>query len=110
MITLICSLALLGFYMLYSTSKRAELSLHYKLQQWIKGHGQIGKGMGTGLLLASFTISILYLGWGVGIFSFIVITITVGSLVVLLSPLRFFNLSTLIIGVLLSFGIEFFLP
>ncbi|MEH6657339.1 DUF3325 family protein [Leeuwenhoekiella marinoflava] len=109
MITIASSLALLGFYMVYSTSKRAKLALEYKLQKWAKENEHIGKFLGIGLLLISLICSITALGIGAGVFSFLVIVMTSGSLVVLLSPLRFFNLPILMISIVLCFGIEIIL-
>tara|TARA_R110002167_G_scaffold360062_2_gene577428 strand:- start:1854 stop:2186 length:333 start_codon:yes stop_codon:yes gene_type:complete len=109
MTTITISLALLGFYILYSTSKRAELTLTYKLQQWARQNHQKGKYLGLGLLFMSLMFSIATLGISSGVFSFLVILMTVGSLIVLIAPLRFFNLSALLIIGLLCFGIELFL-
>lgn len=106
MITITCSIALLGFYILYSTSRRAELVLKYRFQKWVNENKKIGKPLGIGLLFISLLFSIAILGFGAGVFSFLVILMTSGSLVVLLSPLRFFNLSTVMIITIVCFIVE----
>lgn len=107
MLTLTVLLALIGFYMLYSTSKRAKLVLQYNFQKWITKNQKNGKIIGLSLLVISLLTSIFSLGFGAGFFSFLVILMTIGSLVVLISPLRFFNLPTLTIIAIISFGVEF---
>lgn len=110
MVSLSIILALIGFYMLYSTSKRAKLILQYNFQKWTNKNPQNGKIIGLTLLCISLIISMLSLGWAAGFFSFLVVTMTIASLVVLVSPLRFFNLSTLLIITVLCLGAEFFIP
>ena len=107
MVSLSVILALIGFYMLYSTSKRAKLILQYDFQKWITENQKSGKIIGLSLIIVSLLISILSLGFGSGIFSFLVILMTMGSLVVLISPLRFFNLSALLVIAIVCFGVEF---
>ena len=109
MITLISSLSLLGFYMFYSTSKRAPLTHKFRFQKWLNNNVKISKYIATCIFLISLIFCIFFLGLGAGIFSFIVILMTVGSLVVLIMPLRFINLSTVLILTILSFGIEIYL-
>ena len=107
MVSLSVTLALIGFYMLYSTSKRAKLILQYSFQKWITKNPKNGKFSGLVLLSISLMISVLSLGLGSGIFSFLVILMTMASLVVLISPLRFFNLSALFVIAIVCFGVEF---
>lgn len=109
MITLIICLALVGFFILYSTSNRAELTLQYKLQTWVRAHNNLGTYFGVVLLVFSLILAIVYLGTGAGTFAFLIILMTTASLVVLIAPLRFIKLFTLIILILLSFGVEILL-
>jgi hypothetical protein len=107
MVSLSIILALVGFYMLYSTSKRAKLILQYNFQKWITKNPKKGKTIGLSLLIFSLLINILSVGFGSGIFSFLVIIMTMGSLVVLISPIRFFNISALLIIAIVCLGVEF---
>ncbi len=93
--------------MLYSTSKRAKLILQYSFQKWIAKNPKKGNTIGLSLLLFSLLINILSVGFGSGIFSSLVNIMTMGSLVVLISPLRFFNISALLIIAIVCFGVEF---
>ena len=109
MITLASFLTILGFFMFYSTSKRAALQFKIPLQQWANQHPKPAKCLFFTLTLIAYFICVAVLGWGGGSFSFLVILMTAGSLIVLLSPLKFFNLFTLIpIGVV-SLLIEIYL-
>ena len=110
MVTLSILIALIGFYMLYSTSKRAKLTLQYDFQKWVIENQKNSKIIGLTLLIVSAILSMFFLGFGAGLFSFLVVIMTIGSLVVLISPLRFFNLSTLIIIAIVCFGVEFLIP
>ncbi|AUC84608.1 hypothetical protein CW731_04510 [Polaribacter sp. ALD11] len=109
MLTLTCCIAFLGFYLLYSTSKRAELTLQYKLQRKSAANKKTASYFGIGLLLISLIPCLFYYGIGAGIFSYLVIVMTVGCCIVLIAPLRFFNLTKLIIITVIAFVIEIFL-
>lgn len=107
MTTLSVTLSLIGFYMLYSGSKRAKLVLQYDFQKWLTENPKIGKFAGLVLLFISLITSVLSLGIGSGIFSFLVILMTMASLIVLISPLRFFNISALLVIAMVCYGVEF---
>ncbi|QDO95253.1 hypothetical protein FNB79_15150 [Formosa sediminum] len=109
MVTLASSFSLFGFYMLYSTSKRAPLQFELQLQKRINENDKISKYCAVFLLLVSLLICIADLGIGAGAFSFLMILMTLGSLIVLVAPLRFFKLSTIVLITMLSLGIEIYL-
>jgi len=109
MVTLATSFSFFGFYMLYSTSKRAPLQLELKLQKQINENEKISTYCAVFLLIVSLLLCIADLGIGAGAFSFLLILMTVGSLIVLVAPLRFFKLSTIILITMLSLGIEIYL-
>ncbi|MDN3663863.1 hypothetical protein ACFFU1_14835 [Algibacter miyuki] len=109
MITLISTFAVLGFYMLYSTSKRAELTFKYKFQHSINQNEKTAKYLALIFFTSSLFLSIITLGISSGIFSFLIVLMTVGSLVVLLAPLHFFNLPILIFIMMFCFVTEIFL-
>ncbi|HEA30986.1 MAG TPA: hypothetical protein ENH91_13505 [Leeuwenhoekiella sp.] len=91
MITLALSLCFIGFYFFYSTSQRAILKPKSSLQQWVAINNPNAKILGGALLFLSFIICMISLGAGAGTFSFLVILMTVASLVVICAPLHFFN-------------------
>ncbi|GFD82683.1 hypothetical protein KUL118_55450 [Tenacibaculum sp. KUL118] len=109
MLTIIGCLALTGFYFLYSTSNRADLTFYLPLQKWINENKIKGKYIGVVLLIIGLTSAILYLGFGAGIFLYIVLLMLVSSLVVLIEPLRFLKFSILVVMMILSLLLEVYL-
>ncbi|WP_257669906.1 hypothetical protein [Parapedobacter tibetensis] len=106
MITTITILIFLGFFLLYHTSQKAVLSSSLKIAAWIHTYPKSGKRMGLSLLAAAILLCLVYLGIGAGLFSFFVILMTMGSLIVILTPLRLINWKVLIFIFLLSLIIE----
>ncbi|AZJ32405.1 hypothetical protein KUL156_55080 [Alteromonas sp. KUL156] len=109
MLTIIGCLALTGFYFLYSTSNRADLTFYLPLQKWINENKIKGKYIGVVLLIIGLTSAILYLGFGAGIFSYLTLLMLVSSLVVLIEPLRFLKFSILVVMMILSLLLEVYL-
>lgn len=106
MVTFIVILSSLGFYMLYNTSKRADLSRSFFIELWVQDNPKAGKAMGLSLNFIALVISLFYFGIGSGIFLFFVILMTVASLVVLIAPLRYVNYRIVSFIFLMSFLIE----
>lgn len=77
---------LIGFYSLYSTSKRAKLN-NTKVDLWLQNHTKISKLSGVSLLIAAFGLSVILYGIGAGIIVVFILLMTIGSLIVVLSPL-----------------------
>lgn len=96
----------LGFYFFYSTSKRAVLKPKNKLQLWIATHTQHAKIVGSLLLCISFFLCCLYLGFSAGTYSFLVIFMTIASLIIILEPLRFYKPAFLVILAAVLFVVE----
>ena len=89
MITSLLFLEAYAFYILYSTSQRAELTLKDKCQKYFHTHQRSAQYMGSGLLLL-LLISYITL-WGVaGAFAWLAALMAMGSLIVLLLPMRLF--------------------
>ena len=91
MLTAIVFLSFLGFFLLYNTSKKAELSHMLFLEKWTQARSGAAKAAGLLLLSLALAGSVNYWGTGAGIFSFLVILMTIGSCVVLIAPLRYLN-------------------
>nr|WKN34853.1 hypothetical protein K4G66_20985 [Tunicatimonas sp. TK19036] len=106
MITLSFFLTFLGFYMFYNTSQRAKLIRTNGLEIWVQDHHQPAKYAGGFLFLVALILCILQFGVGSGIFSFFVMLMTVGSLIILLSPLQYINYRTVSGVFLLSILLE----
>lgn len=86
MIVLISILIFLGFYAFYSTSKRAKLN-NTKVDIWLQNSPKVANAIGWGCIIGGFYVLIHHLGIGAGIFTAIIILMTVGSLIIVVSPL-----------------------
>lgn len=106
MITLTVLLAAAGFICFYVTSKRAELDQELPIVKWGQAHPLLAKRTGGTLLLVGCVLSGFVLGFGAGILAFIVVLMTVGSLVVLLNPLRIIHPAVFIVLFSLSLILE----
>lgn len=91
MTSLLCFISLLGFFLLYNTSKKADLSRSFFLERIAQENPKASKIIGLLLTATCLVGSMLYWGTGSGIFAFFVILMTVGSAVVLIAPLRYIN-------------------
>lgn len=74
----------LGFYTLYSASKRRYLN---RLDKLLQNHAKVSKPIGLLLLISPFILLIRAYGFTAGIFIAIISLITISSLVVILAPL-----------------------
>ena len=66
MVTFIVLLSLVGFYMLFNTSKRADLSRSIFLEVWVQDNPEAGKAMGLSLNCIALVISLFHFGIGSG--------------------------------------------
>jgi Mg/Co/Ni transporter MgtE len=76
----------IGFYAFYNTSKRAKLN-STKVDRWLQNHTLISAIIGFVSLVYSFGMLINYFGIAAGIFIGFIVLMTIGSLVIVLSPL-----------------------
>ncbi|UZD22884.1 hypothetical protein PBT90_05560 [Algoriphagus halophytocola] len=106
MISLIILLTWIGFEFFYQTSKKAELHSPEWLATWFGANEVRAKIYGAILLGVSLVLSIIQLGLGSGFFAFLCILMLIGSLVVLISPLRKVKLSWVMAGIGVLFLIE----
>ncbi|MDT0646292.1 hypothetical protein RM545_06285 [Zunongwangia sp. F260] len=102
MLTLIISITFLGFFVLYHTSEKVQLSSSLFLEKWVRDHRLPSKYLGYGLIAIALILSIIFYGVGSGSFAGIVILMTVASTTVLLAPLGFLTFSTLTIIFMIS--------
>ena len=89
MMTLIIALSFLGFYSLYNGSQKADLRQSLLVEIWLQDKPVIAKAVGLSLNFVALITSMWAYGAGSGIFLFFVVLMTVGSLVVLIAPLKF---------------------
>lgn len=101
MLTVSIFLIFIGFYFLYITSKRADYRSELGIYKWGHANAFQSKYIGILLIVLGLLLDIYLLGWGSGIFSFFVVLMTLASLIILISPIRFFSLkSIVVIGIL----------
>ncbi len=107
MITLSILFILIGFLLCYSTSKRAKPAVDFRYIKRVFKQKKNANITGLLSILFGLTCSIIILGPGAGVFSFLVILMGIASLVILLTPLNYFSLRSVSILFLVSFIIEF---
>jgi hypothetical protein len=83
-------LQILAFYLLYNTSKRAQLRSD-AFSLWLQGHASFSKTAGFLLLVIAFALFIAAEGLAVGMFIGFLALMTVGSLIILFAPLKLRN-------------------
>jgi len=88
MIVLAILVQLVGFYALYNTSQRAELRKD-KISSWLQRHRTFSTIAGLSFLASSFLFLIAVQGLGAAILNGCVLLMTIGSLIIILSPLTF---------------------
>lgn len=104
--TLLVFITFIGFFLTYNTSKKAKLNRSFFLEKKAQDYPREAKIIGLGLMILVLIGSVFHWGVASGIFAFFVILMTVGSMVVLIPPLRY--LGYRLVGVLfvVSFIIE----
>lgn len=88
MITIAFCFLFLAFYVLYYTSKRAVLTYRFNFEIWISKNPKYGKTLGTLLLILAYLLSIFSTALGVGTLFFFITLMTIGSLIIILKPLK----------------------
>ena len=106
MITLIAALSFIGFYALYTTSKKADIQRVLFVEFRLQNNPTVAKAIGLSINFVALIISMAYMGVASGTFLFFVILMTVGSLVVLIAPLRYVAYQTVSVLFLLALFIE----
>ena len=101
MVTAISFLVFLGFYLLYSTSKKMTGVGVLGFETWVVDHCIASKYISLALLILSLGLSIWLWGVGSGVFTFFILLMTIASLIILLAPLRLLSYGS--IGMALVF-------
>ncbi|KDN56658.1 hypothetical protein [Flavobacterium seoulense] len=99
MITLVSLIVFLAFFVLYNTSKKATLATNFQAERWIQQNPKPSRFIGLGLLLIAYILLLSIKAAGVSSFLFLIQIMTIGSLVVILAPLKIINYK-LIIGII----------
>ncbi|WP_343613125.1 hypothetical protein [Flavobacterium sp.] len=107
MITIASLIVFLAFYTLYYTSKRAALSYDLGFEKWMQKNPKQTKITGLILLLTAYIMWLFTQSLGCGTLMFFIQLMTIGSLIIILTPLKKVNgkvlLAILIIAALLEF-------
>jgi hypothetical protein len=106
MITIGALLAFFGFFSGYNASRKAVLRGDSRLELWLRRNASKAKISGVFLLVASLILVVTEKGLGAGSLMFVVVLMTIGSLVVILSPLRLLTLRSALLIFALSFLFE----
>ncbi|WDF60002.1 hypothetical protein PQ462_01225 [Flavobacterium sp. KACC 22758] len=106
MITIASLIVFLAFYILYYTSKRAVLSYDLGFEKWMKKNPKQTKITGLVLLVSAYAIWLFTQSLGCGTLMFFIQLMTIGSLIIILAPLKKVNskalLALLVIAALLE--------
>ncbi|MCM5661418.1 DUF3325 family protein [Galbibacter mesophilus] len=96
MISLIIFLIFIGFYALYNSSKRAALNTS-KIEVWLQKNLKISKVTAILLLSISLVLSIFENGFASGTLLWFILLMTLGSLTILLAPLKIMSYKTVLV-------------
>lgn len=94
MVTLALLLIFTSFYLFYLASQKTGIKALLPGVKWFKHHPKPAKATGLLLLIISVVPVVATYGTGSGILMWFISLMTVGSLVILLSPLGFIRIAT----------------
>jgi hypothetical protein len=96
MITIASLIVFLAFYTLYYTSKRAVLSYDLGFEKWMKKNPKQTKITGLALLIIAYSLWLFTQSLGCGTLMFLIQLMTIGSLIIILTPLKKVNSKALL--------------
>lgn len=97
-----------AFYALYNTSKRAYLSNNNVIEKWLQNNPKQTKIVGFGLLVCAYTLLLFEKAIGCSTLIFLIQIMTIGSLIVILTPLKIIPKKLVMVLFALSIFIEFY--
>ncbi len=89
--SIVCILVFFGFYFLYSTSKKTTLRPVLNFEKWIDMSLKSTQVIAISLLFVAYLLSIYLDGMGSGTLLFFIVLMTIGSLIIVLVPLKIIN-------------------
>ncbi|AWK03864.1 hypothetical protein HYN56_06330 [Flavobacterium crocinum] len=110
MITIASLFVFLAFYTLYYTSKRAVLSYDLGFEKWMQKNPKQTKIIGLTLLLTAYIMWLFTQSLGCGTLMFFIQLMTVGSLIIVLAPLKKINHKALLALLIIIAILEFYYP
>ncbi|WPO80323.1 hypothetical protein [Flavobacterium sp. KACC 22761] len=108
MITIASLVVFLAFYTLYYTSKRATLSYDLGFEKWMQRNPKQTKITGLFLLATAYTMWLFTKSLGCGTLMFFIQLMTVGSLIIILTPLKKINSKALLALLVFVAILEFY--
>lgn len=108
MITIASLIVFLAFYTLYYTSKRAVLSYDIGFEKWMQKNPKQTKITGVFLLLSAYFLWLYTQSFGCGTLMFFIQLMTIGSLIILLTPLKKISPTVLLIIFIAIALLEFY--
>lgn len=108
MITIASLIVFLAFYTLYYTSKRAVLSYDFGFEKWMKDNPKPTKITGLALLTLAYASWLYTQSLGCGTLMFFIQLMTVGSLIIILTPLKKVNTKALLALFIIIAILEFY--
>jgi hypothetical protein len=108
MITIASLIVFLAFYTLYYTSKRAVLSYDLGFEKWMKKNPKQTKITGLILLLLAYSLWLFTQSLGCGTLMFFIQLMAIGSLIIILKPLKKVNSKVILALFILIALLEFY--
>lgn len=108
MVTIASLIVFLAFYTLYYTSKRAVLSYDLGFEKWMQKNPRQTKITGLVLLLTAYLFWLFTESLCCGTLLFFIQLMTIGSLIVILTPLKKINRFALLILFITIASLEFY--
>jgi hypothetical protein len=108
MITIASLIVFIAFYTLYYTSKRAVLSYDLGFEKWMQRNPKQTKITGLILLAAAYTMWLFTKSVCCGTLMFFIQLMTVGSLIIVLTPLKKVNNKALLALLVIIAILEFY--
>lgn len=108
MISFIAFNIFLGFYVLYNTSKKATLSNNLQIQRWIQHNPKPSRFVGLAILAIAYSLLISIKAIGASSLIYFIQLMTIGSLVVILAPLKIINYKVVAVLFILAVLVELY--
>lgn len=99
----------MGFYMFYFTSQRAMVTVPFGLKHWVKAHEKWSKTMSLTLFIMAYILLWVSYGFASGTLFLFIILMALGSLIIILNPIRMLKLNHIIAFYVLMLIFDIFL-
>ena len=97
MISLISLSIFIAFYTIYNTSKKATLTNNLEVEKWIQQNPKLSKIVSISIFIITYAIFISIKSIGAASLIYCIQIMTIGSLVIILAPLKILNYKTVLL-------------